>query len=102
MAHDCSLSRSPPLLSFNDCQRLHGGCGERATTLGSLEQGMDIRTRTHCAPPYRGRSGQLAMGVVDRTRCMPASAKRWKAASAWSVKSIISGTTTGEVQSANK
>src|SRR5262245_41368332 len=51
---------------------------------------------------HTGRSGQLAIGVVDRTRCIPASAKRWKAASACSVKSTMPGTTTGEVQSSRR
>lgn len=46
--------------------------------------------------------GQLEIGSVERTTCIPASAKRAKARSASSVKSTASGITTGDVQSSSR
>jgi hypothetical protein len=46
--------------------------------------------------------GQPAIGSVERTTCMPAAAKRAKAASAGAVKSTAPGITTGEVQSSSR
>jgi len=57
--------------------------------------------------PYSRRPGQLEIGVVEVTRCMPASANRWSAASACAVKSatnppLPSGTVTADMQSVTR
>ena len=52
--------------------------------LGGLEQALDVRGLRFAhlrSPSYSLMSGQVSIGSVDFTRYIPASAKRWKAAS---------------------
>lgn len=54
------------------------------------------------AGPEAQPVGQLEIGSVERTTCIPAAAKRSNARSAASVKSTTPGMTTGDVQSSSR
>ena len=82
--------------STEAARNLYLGAGFRVTSTDTTYTRQ--RVGASASPTTPGHSD---IGVSERTRCAPDSAKRRKASSASSVKSTESGTTTGDVQSSS-
>lgn len=66
------------------CERIYAvGTAERAGV--KLDRAIGFRAHRGSGPNQDGIPGQLQIGSVERTTCMPASAKRRKARAASSV-----------------